>query len=425
MTLNRTIAPSLKPLYLPTLSNPKEVLLGVLSMSKDQIDVFRLDIVFPKGGSGNSLYPKSAVLCAEMLLSGTKELSAQELNEQLDYYGSYVSISTSYYKTLFTVYGLNKYFKEIVELVNKAINHSNFPQDELDTIIHQKVAGLKIQQQKTNYQSKVLMNKLWFGETTVLGHETKEEDYENITKEKLEEEYQQNFQEFFALISSGGNQENQALLLKSLFSNKLVSPTSFDAKEIDFQKIIPSKDNEVSPIANSIQSSFCARVEVPSRNTEDYATLSMLNLIFGGYFGSRLMKNIREEKGWTYGVSSQIKNYKSNAFIEISGDIKADTEEKVKIEIGKEIARLKTELVSEEELETAKNYYLGNLQSAFDNFLSLGERHISLLETENSLEWYNGFAKSIHAIQSEELRSCANNYLDFESLVYTWSGPKQ
>src|SRR5690606_34893681 len=110
---------------------------------------------------------------------------------------------------------------------------------------------------------------------------------------------------------------------------------------------------EFYPISSAIQSSFCARLEAPNRNKEDYALFSMLNLLLGGYFGSRLMKNLREEKGWTYGISSQIKNYKSNAFLEIAGDIKAERAIEVKAEIGKEMERLKRELVSEDELETA------------------------------------------------------------------------
>ncbi|MCO6494316.1 MAG: insulinase family protein [Bacteroidetes bacterium] len=419
----RKIEPRVYPLSLPVLTNPQKVSKGIFGFFKEDTDVFRLDIVFPNAGIGNGISAKSGIICGEMLLSGTEKYSAQQLNENLDFYGSYTNIATSYYKTVLTVYGLNRYFEEIINLIAEAVNHSNFPEDELKILKKQKINNFRVQQQKTTYQCASLINKLWFGEQSILGKPTQEDDYNLVSREMLLDEFRKNFSKMFIILSSSPELKSKFNVLETLFKHKLTDEISFSAKPIEFVKELPSITNTFFKLSNANQASFKARLEVAPRNAKDYIDIAFLNLILGGYFGSRLMKNIREEKGWTYGVSSRIINYAENAFIEISGDINVDKAKEVKQEILKEFQLLQNKLIGTQEFETAKNYYLGNLQSLFDDFLSYSERHFTLLETNQTIEWYNILGKKIYQLTPEQILQAAQNYLDSKSLIYTWSGP--
>lgn len=419
----RKKGPAIYPLSLPLLSNPDKVAKGIYGFFKDECDVFKLDIVFPKAGVGNSILSKSNIFCADMLLSGTNKLSAQELNEKLDFLGSYINVTTTYYKTVLSVYGMNRYFDEVLELIHEAVFFSTFPQSELDLLKQQKKNNLRVQHQKTVYQSSVLMNKYWFGDGSILGKPTDEEDYAVVTRELLQNEFKTKFNECFLILTSSKALSSKTKQIEEVFKDKLTEDLTFVAQEIKFIKKHAADSDCFYCVSNANQSSFNARLEVDSRNTNDYASITMLNLILGGYFGSRLMKNIREDKGWTYGVSSRIVNYSDNAFIEVSGDIQVDKASPVKDEILKEFNKLSHETVSNEEFETARNYYLGNLQEAFDSYFSFSERHLALLETKNTLSWYNTFADKIKLLTPSQVQQAAQNYLNSNSLIYTWSGP--
>lgn len=419
----RQSQPPIYPLTLPLLSNPEKLSKGIFGFFKADTSVFRLDIVFPNAGIGNSTQRATNTFCGDLLMSGTANFSAQELNEQLDFFGAYTSVTTNYFKTVMSVYGLERYFDSILHLITEAVNHSNFPEEELEILKKQKIQNLRIQKQKTTHQSTVLMNKLWYGENSILGKTSTEEDYSRITREMVLSEFKKNFSELFVILTSSPELKSKVSILQTDLGDKLSDNTNFAVEKIVFTKQMPNQAQEFFELPNTNQTSFRARLEVIPRTAENYVNIAFLNLILGGYFGSRLMKNIREDKGWTYGISSSIINFENNAYIEISGDINIDKAKAVKEEIFKEFEKLCNTPIDKTEFENAKNYYLGNLQSMFDEFLTYSERQIALLETKQTLEWYNLFGKQINELKPENIRQAAQNYLDSKSLIYTWSGP--
>jgi predicted Zn-dependent peptidase len=161
---------------------------------------------------------------------------------------------------------------------------------------------------------------------------------------------------------------------------------------------------------------------MPSRIHEDYFKISLTNLILGGYFGSRLMKNIREEKGLTYGIHSSITPFRTYSLFKISSECNAQLTNEVKNEIEIEIKNLQTVLVSKEELQTAKNYLIGSLLRNFDGPFNIADRFKSNLDLKGREGFYKDYFKAIHQTSSEDILACANNYFDFNSLKYCISG---
>lgn len=418
--LDRSIAPKI---YLPGLNSiplPVELHPGLLYFEKKGCPVFKLDIVFPRAGLGNSSLKKENMMVADLLVSGTSKYNAQELNEKLDSLGSYYNIHTDFYKSTLSIYGKNNAFLDILRLWNHILKDLFFDPLEVEVYVNQKVNNLRIQKNKTSYQAKKRMNNAWFGNSNVLGNMLEEKDFNSLNKSTLDNFYANNFLEYYFILS-GDIDKKLAIEIANQFGTK--NSYLFCVDKVHFEKNNISENYFI--IEKSNQSSLIARVEIPNRLHKDYAALSMLNLILGGYFGARIMKNIREEKGWTYGMYSVIRNFNTGAYIEISGDILADKVESVMTEIQKEIKELKEKEISTEEWNMAKNYYLGSLQRSFDSFFSHSDKYLSLQETSLNLDWYYLFVEQIQKLNAEDVKKAANTYLKQDSLFYTWSGPKQ
>lgn len=162
--------------------------------------------------------------------------------------------------------------------------------------------------------------------------------------------------------------------------------------------------------------------KLPSKKDPDFFKISLVNLILGGYFGSRLMKNIREEKGLTYGIHSSITPFKTYSIFKISSECNNKLTEQVKTEIISEMNILRTELVEIEELTVAKNYLLGAISRNFDGAFNISDRFKTFLEIDNDYDYYTKYFKAITDISAEDIRKCANNYFDPNSLKYCVAG---
>lgn len=420
--LNRSIQPVLSPFALPVISNANQSKPGIYVFDKPGLAVFKMDIVFTNAGLGNENIRKSNQLCLDLLFSGTSTKNAYELNEAFDLLGAYIQTNFDYYKSTLTIYGLSKYFENICMLLNEVLTDVQFTKEEFDLLVSQKKANIKIQEKKTGYQSRKLMNKEWFGEHHSLGKGTVVADYESLNLQSIVDVFA-NFKQFYVILTTGEEHIIQSELVHRLFS-AYITPTKlykFKSEEIN------AYPNGISfyELADSKQSSICIRLPIPDRNHEDYPGIFVANLIFGGYFGSRLMKNIREDKGWTYGMYSYIKNDRAHSYIEIAGDIKLGVEEQVFAEIRNEIKRLQTDLINEEEWLAALNYFFGQQQESFDNLFNVSDKFLSLSETNNELEWFNSFYNAIKLIDVKGQQEIFNTYFKTDSLIITWSGSKK
>ena len=158
------------------------------------------------------------------------------------------------------------------------------------------------------------------------------------------------------------------------------------------------------------------KLNIPMQHS-DYHGLLIVNEILGGYFGSRLMKNIREEKGLTYGIYSSLVNWKNSSYFVIATDVKKELHAKAVAEIKKEIILLNESLVSSDELETVKNYLLGKIQASINTPFALSHIFKNLFINELSYTYYDNLFRTIEEITSEDIRSIANRYLSTDEMV--------
>ena len=143
----------------------------------------------------------------------------------------------------------------------------------------------------------------------------------------------------------------------------------------------------------------------------------MLNTILGGYFGSRLMANIREDKGYTYGIGSGLASFVNGGYFAVSTEVGADVTKQTLEEIYKEIAILRKDLVSSNELETVRNYILGHFLRSVDGPFSLADKFKGIWEFGLDYSYFDNYFAAVKTVTPKELRDLANKYLKEEDLI--------
>jgi zinc protease len=380
--------------------------------------VFKLEIIYPGAGFGVVEDKFSALYAMDLLMSGTAQKSASEIAEAIDAFGAYVFKGCDYYTSFLTIYGLNSDIKNILSIVKESTENCIYPLHEVEVFKNRKVSELNINLNKTNFLANRSINQQIFGKNHPFSTISDEKLIQSIESQKLVS-FKDAYLKQPYYIFTGPSSTN----IKDILSNVGLHISDTPVLSLGNEMMPEDGDNElIISKKGSTQNSIRLGKLLPGRTEKDYFTISLFNLVLGGYFGSRLMKNIREEKGLTYGIHSSITPFKRYSLFKISSECNNSLTETVKNEIEKEIQILQSELIGNEELTTAKNYLLGSLMRNFDGAFNISERYKSFLELESPVDFYDRYIAAVNTITSEDLKACANNYFQFNSFKYCVAG---
>ncbi len=380
--------------------------------------VFKLEIIYPGAGFGLVDDKFSALYGMDLLMSGTADKNAAQISEEIDSLGSYVFKGCDYYTSFLTIYGLNSDIENILNIVNKSVSNCIYPLHEVEVFKNRKISELNINLNKTGFLANRSINQQILGKNHPFSTISDEALLQSISQDKLLT-FKNTYLKDPYFIFTGPSSINIKETLTKIGYKISTNPTLSIGSEI-----MPSVgESEIKIIkSGSTQNSIRMGKLLPGRTEKDYFKISLFNLVLGGYFGSRLMKNIREEKGLTYGIHSSITPFKQYSIFKISSECNNSLTETVKIEIEKEIQILQNELISEDELRTAKNYLLGSLMRNFDGAFNISERYKSFLELESSEDFYDHYINAVNTITAKDLKECANNYFSTNTFKYCVAG---
>lgn len=377
--------------------------------------VLNLNIVL-KAGKYYQQKDYEAFMTAALLKKGTKTQSALEIQEALDFHGAHLGISTNLFTSSLDLSCLSEKLIDVLPIVKDILLNASFPEEELKIAKHKHIQKLKLNQEKNEYLASVKFNEFIFGANHNCGKLTSEAMISNIEKEDLVKYYHSRFllSEQSTLILSGEIEENTLQLInKILGSIKL-----YDKEKIEVKPFISATEKEyIISKPESVQSSI--RIGMPLSLTatdEEYLYFEILNRIFGGYFGSRLMKNIREDKGYTYGIYSFVSSFTKGSYFCIATDVGKEYQEDTLREISFEINRLKNELISEEELLMVKNYHKGRIMKSVDGSMRMANKLSTLLPLGLTEDHINRQLEVVEKITPEKIKALAIKYLDFENM---------
>ena len=426
-TLNRKAAPvivdatdfnlKLKPYELFHLDNG----IPVYAINAGAQDLLQIEMVF---NAGNFYEKNKSVAGATnfLLKNGTTSRTAFQLNETFDYYGS--SCSRACYNETATVnlHTLTKYLDKLLPLVNDMLTNSIFLQEELDTFKQNSKQRLKVNLQKADFIAGRMIDKLVYGEEHPYGTFNNIEDYEALTVEQLKSFYNQYYLNGTCVIFVAGMlPSNLKEQLNENFGKLNLKAYNFEFQKIETKPAVEKKHEIINDV-NAVQGAIRIAQPFPNRHHPDFKKIMVLNTIYGGYFGSRLMSNIREEKGYTYGIYSYIQNHIQESAWLISTEAGKDVTRATIEEVYKEMQIIRDTLIDEEELSLVRNYMIGTILGDLDGPFQIIGKWKNIVLNNLDETYFNESVEAIKTTTAEELQALAQKYLVpekfYELVVY-------
>ncbi len=414
-TLNRSKAPFTNPVPNIDVQQAKKYTLDngidVYAITAGFQDLVKIEILFD-----NKLFdptkPLNDSATNRLLQEGTKLYTAQQLADLVDYYGAFFETDENFDFCSVNVYTLNKYIEQVLPYVADMLLNPIFPQKELDVYIQNIKQRIAIDNEKVASLARRNFNKVIFGEQHPYGYYTDAVDYDQLKRDDLVNFHPKKYDPANCTIIISGLVTNDKVDLLNKFFGKNTSKFSNGVE----RKIIPFAPSPEKKIyiekEGAIQSAIRIGMPFFNRCHADYPGMAVVNALLGGYFGSRLMSNIREEKGYTYGIGSAIVSMKQEGYFFISTEVGADVTNNAIQEIYAEVERLKNELVEKDELEMVRNYMLGTFLKGIDGAFQLAERFKSIYFSGLDYDYYIRYVEKLRTIEPDEIISLARNYFD-------------
>ena len=428
MNLNRQIPPPICPLSDIHVTYPESqrlkngIPLHVIRAGME--DVVRFDLLIG-AGQWHQTQALQAMFTNRMLREGTSSLTSQQIAEKLDYYGAMMELSSSVNCGFITLYSLNKYFPQTIELVADMLMNPTFPEKEMEVVVEVNKQRFLINSTRVEMMGRKRLNRALFGEAHPLGRYAEVEDYDRLSPEVLKSFYHQHYHSGNSSIYLSGKITPE--IIQSVERALGDVPWGKVSHASSFQSITPQPEAGKRFFVekeDALQSSIKLGGFVMDRLHPDFLKVRVMVTLLGGYFGSRLMSNIREDKGYTYGIGAGIVTYPGVSVLAISTEAANEYAEAVITEVYKEMDRLCNDRVPQTELDMVKNYMLGDWCRSYEGPFSLSDAWI-YVETGGLDKEF--FVRSIDAIQSitcEEVQALAQKYLCKENLIEVIAGKK-
>lgn len=377
-------------------------------------EILKIDFIFNAG----IWYQQDQLVASatnHLLKEGTKNYSAYEIAEGIDKYGAFLEVECSFDTASVTLYTLNKYLNKVLPLVKEVICFPEFSEKEFNLYKTNTIERFKINQEKGSYVARKEFSSHIFGVNHPYTSNPNEKDYDLLSLEKIKRYYTENYNLNNARILVSGKVENESIdLLNSFFGQSEITtterPTVIPKSNLtDKRKLFIEKPK-------ALQSAIRIGRQIPNKLHQDYFSLKIFNTILGGYFGSRLMANIREDKGYTYGIGSGLVSLKNGGYFFISTEVGSDVTSNALIEIYKEIDLLCNKEVEKGELELVKNYMLGQLLKGCDGAFNMASLYESVHLYDLNLDYYNRYINAIKNITPKAIQEIGVKYFNVNEL---------
>ena len=398
------------PIYMP-LDNG----LDAFAIHAGEQEVTRIDIIF-KAGTALQKKKLTASATGKLIKEGTRTYSSAQIAGQLDYVGAYCDVNTSKDSSTLTLYSLTRHLEKLMPLIVDMISNATFPEQELTTYLDRKRQEFVINSEKVRYRAMLEFNRLLFGDTSAYGQILELGDFDRLSREDLDEYYHANFTAGNAyLIVSGKADEKVLALVNKTLGNGFI-PYAGIAPRVNYIGANGTREHFIEK-KGALQSAIRIGRPVFNKMHPDYHKFILLNTVLGGYFGSRLMSNLREDKGYTYGVTSSHYNYLHGAAFSVATEVNAVHTRSAIEEIFREMKRLQEEEVSREELDMVKNYIYGTFLRNFDGPFALADRFRSAHDFGLGFDYYLDSLNQLMSVTAGDLLETANKYLRRDEMI--------
>jgi zinc protease len=386
-------------------------------------EIIKIEFFFAAGMYHQQM-PLQAATVNSMLEEGTSKMTAAQIADAVDFYGAFLEVGVEQDHASVILYTLNKHLKATLPVVEQVIKDAIFPQNELETHLKNKKQKFLVNNQKVATIARKRFGELVFGEQHPYGRDVKDADFEKIKQKDLIDFYTARYRsDNCKIILAGKINDDVYKQLDELFGgNDWKAPR--EIKDQSSEVISTSEKKQLIFKEDALQAAIRIGKIMFNKTHIDYHPMQVLNTVYGGYFGSRLMSNIREDKGYTYGIGSGLVSLKNSGYFFISTEVGVDVCGDSLKEIYFEMDRLKEELITEDELQLVKNYMLGTFLRNADGPFALADRFKGILEYNLGYDYFDRYFAAVKNTTALQLRDLANKYFDKDSMIELVVGKK-
>jgi len=387
-------------------------------------DVVKIELIFPAGTLQQNL-PLVADTTNALLEEGTAKHSSEEIASMLDYYGSFLETSSHHDYASVALYSLGKHVNKVLPILEEIVKEASFPKEEIDVYLTNKKQRYLVEEKKVRVVAARNFPALLFGNNHPYGHVVTLDEYDAINRDQLLKFHRSHYASNGCAIIVAGKIKDQFLnTLSDSFGGS--NWKADDLKKTGEFAISPNAEKKhYMPKDKALQSAIRMGRMLFHKNHPDAIPFQILNVILGGYFGSRLMSNIREDKGYTYGISSGVVFLQQAGYFQIASEVGSDVCDKALVEIYKEMDRLCNEPVPQDELQLVKNYLRGNVLRSMDGPFALAERFKQVWLHGLDYSYYEKYINTLAEITSKQLQDIAGKYLQKDSIYEMVVGSKK
>ena len=360
-------------------------------------------------------------MMGSLLGRGTSNITKDEFNEKVDFLGANVS----FFSSGAFASSLKKYFPEILELMADGVKNSQFTKEEFDKEVQVTLDGLKSSEKSVTAAARRVENVLTYGRNHPLGEFTSKESVKKITLKDIKNNYNTYYRPNNAYLVIEGDIDTKKIkkLVKSLFADweKGTIPTytmpvtkNVATTEINFVNMDNAVQSEIAIINN---------VDLTLGDKDYYAAL-IANNILGGGGTARLFMNLREDKGYTYGSYSSLRQSRYAGTFRATASVRNMVTDSSVVELQKEINRIRYQKVTAEELENSKEEYIGGFVMDVQKPRTVANFALNIARYNLPKDFYANYIKNIKAVTLDDVQNTAIKYFrgDKARIVVTGKG---
>lgn len=352
-------------------------------------------------------------LTSAVVGNGTKKISKEAFNEEIDFLGANIN----FWNTGASGSGLSKYADRILEIMADGALNPLFSQEEFDKAKAQSIEGLKSSEKSVSAVASRVENALLFGINHPNGEYVTEQTLNNVTLQDVKDNYSSYFvpEQAYLVVIGDVDFKKVKKSVEKLFGNW--KKASAPKQQYPVTKNIGKTQIDFVDMPNAVQSEITLVNAVELRMTDkDYFAALMANQILGGGGEGRLFLNLREAHGWTYGAYSSVGSGKYTSKFRSSASVRNAVTDSAVVEFMKEIHKIRTEPVNEDELKLAKAKYIGSFVMETQKPGTIASFALRTKTQNLPADFYENYIKNINAVTVQDIKNAANKYFLAENL---------
>lgn len=342
----------------------------------------------------------------QMLQEGTNQKDAGEIAEFFDFYASEVHPLLTYSHEGIGILSTKKYLFTVLEVFISLFTEATFPQDMLEKRQSQRKLSIKLEKERTASRANQVFRKCLFGANHPYGVEIEESHVDSVKRDQLISYYETMLWQDMEIFVTGNFDSTELENLCKQFGGL---PNRTASQSI----LLPGVNTLLAvtePREKAVQSSILIGSWSIPKIHPDFIALTVFNTILGGYFGSRLIKNIREDKGHTYGIYSSLAEIGDLNYWVIAADVQKAFYLEVVKEIYHEIQVLTEIKINTDELEVVRNYLIGQMLNQFSTSFDLIDRFQAVHHSGMDFEYYAQKLEYLKKFSAEDIIAVGQKY---------------